>query len=112
MPWPQLQRVLIQERIGELLRYAEAVARVVDGSTAEIQYCRQKLALPREELDPPVLLDGDGLKRMGIPPGPAYRQLLTATRDAQLLGEVHTQAETQDLAARLYAKWMVEHDRP
>jgi tRNA nucleotidyltransferase/poly(A) polymerase len=92
-PWPKLQRVLTAPRVDELLGYCEAVARVVDGSTAEIDFCREKLALPPELLNPPPLITGDDLKQLGIPPGPAYRELLDAIRDAQLQSEIDSRSD-------------------
>jgi len=89
-PWPKLQRVLIAPRAAELLGYAEAVARVIDGSVAEIEFCREKLALPSGELNPPPLITGDDLKQHGIPPGPRYRELLETIRDLQLERQVTT----------------------
>src|SRR5205814_553410 len=89
-PWPKLQRVLIAPRIEELLDYCEAFARIVEGTTAEIDFCREKLALPPDELNPPPLITGEDLKQLGIPPGPAYRKLLDAARDAQLEGKIHS----------------------
>lgn len=97
LPWPQLQRLLIHPRVGELMDYIRAVAEVCDGSVAEIEYCRQKLALPREELDPPPLLTGDDLKAHGVRPGPLYREILGAVRDAQLENRIHTAQEALDL---------------
>ncbi len=47
------------------------------------------------------LLDGAALRRMGIPPGPAYRRLLDALRDARLDGIVSTLAEEEALLQRL-----------
>jgi len=92
-PWPKLQRVLIEPRVQELLGYCEAVARIVDGNTAEIDFCHAKLALPTEELDPPPLITGEDLKQIGLPPGPAYRQILEAIRDEQLEGKIGSKAE-------------------
>jgi poly(A) polymerase len=92
-PWSQLQRVLVEPRVDELLGYCEAVARIVDGSTAEIDFCRLKLALPPEELNPSPLITGEDLKQLGLPPGPAYRTLLEAVRDAQLEGQIRSRTE-------------------
>lgn len=100
-PWPTLQRVLTAPRCDELLTYGRAVAEVVDGSTGAIDYCLDRLALPPEQLNPPPLISGDDLKRLGIPPGPVYRHLLDAVRDAQLEGRIHTRAEALDLARHL-----------
>lgn len=91
--WPTLQRVLIAPRIEELLVFAEAVAEVHDGHNREIVFCRDKLRLPPEELNPPLLVSGDDLRGLGIPGGPVYKQLLEQTRDAQLTGLLKTPDE-------------------
>jgi tRNA nucleotidyltransferase/poly(A) polymerase len=101
-PWPKLQRVLVAPRIEELLGYCEAVAKTLDGSTADIEFCREKLALPQAQLNPPPLITGDDLKWLGLPPGPAFRPLLEAVRDAQLDGEIATRDEALALVRRLH----------
>src|SRR5262245_24647152 len=92
-PWPKLQRLLIAPRVDELLGYVEAVSLVVDGSTAEVSFCREKLALPVTELNPPPLITGDDLKRLGIRPGPEYRKLLDLARDAQLEDKIQSRSD-------------------
>jgi poly(A) polymerase len=92
-PWPKLQRILVAPRIDELLGYCEPIARVIDGTTAEIDFCRAKLTLPTTELDPLPLITGDDLKQLGIPPGPAYRELLDAVRDAQFEKQIKTRED-------------------
>ena len=72
----------------QLLSFAEAVAIVVDGHTDEIEFCREKLALPAEQLNPEPLITGDDLIAAGIPPGPDFKRMLDAVRDAQLAGEI------------------------
>jgi hypothetical protein len=84
MPWPQLQRVLVVPHVAELLNYASAVCRVLDGNDSAVDFCRQKLALPLDELNPPPLLTGEDLKKLGLQPGPRFKVLLDALRDAQL----------------------------
>jgi hypothetical protein len=66
---------------------------VIDATTAEIQSCRSKLVLPAAELNPPSLITGEEPKQLGIPPGPAYRELLEAVRDAQLDRKMHSRNE-------------------
>ena len=100
-PWPKLQRVLIAPRTDELLGYCEAVAHTLDGSAAEIEFCREKLALPPAVLNPPPLITGDDLKRLGLPPGPLFRTVLEAVRDAQLDQRVTTPAAALALARQL-----------
>ncbi|MBW3597466.1 MAG: CCA tRNA nucleotidyltransferase, partial [Planctomycetes bacterium] len=89
-PWPRLQRVLIDDRAEDLLALAEAVAKAEGGSAEAVEFCRRKLALPPEELNPPPLLTGDDLIRAGLRPGPQFRELLETARDAQLEGTLHT----------------------
>ena len=101
-PWPKLQRILIAPRIEELIGYCESVARVLHGTTSETDFCRAKLALPDSELNPPPLITGDDLKSLGIPPGPAYRDILEAARDAQLNKTIMNSHEALKLAATLY----------
>jgi len=100
--WPQLQRLLVTDGIDQLLGFAEAVASVTGGSTGEIDYCREKLALPPEQLNPPPLLTGDDLINHGIPPGKIYKTLLDAVRDAQLEGRIANRQQALDLADRLW----------
>ena len=102
IPWPQLQRLLIAPHAEELLTYAAAVCRVLDGNDGAVEFCRQKLALPPAELNPPPLLTGDDLKRLGLPPGPAYKRLLDVLRDAQLDKLVHTQADATEFVKQLF----------
>jgi tRNA nucleotidyltransferase/poly(A) polymerase len=103
-PWPKLQRVLIAPRVEELLGYSEAVARIYDGHTDEIEFCRQKLALPAEGLNPAPLITGDDLKEAGIPQGPIYREILEAVRDAQLENQIHNRLAALLLATTMWRK--------
>jgi tRNA nucleotidyltransferase/poly(A) polymerase len=91
--WPRLQRILIAPRVEELIGYCDSVARAASGDLSEITFCREKLALPAAELNPPPLITGEDLKKLGIPQGPAYRELLEAVRDAQLESKVSTKEE-------------------
>lgn len=100
-PWPQLQRVLITPDIERRLAYTEAVARVLDASTDEVEYCRERLRLPAEELNPPPLLTGSDLKQAGLKPGPAFKSLLDAIRGAQLEKRIASKAEAIELAEKL-----------
>ena len=47
------------------------------------------------------LLDGDDLRRMGLPPGRIYRQILQRLRAARLDGEVSTREDEEVLARRI-----------
>ena len=94
--WPKLQRVLTDERIELLLSYAEAVASIVDGNVAAIEFCRERLRWAPEKLDPGPLVSGYDLGAVGIPRGPIYKQLLEGVREAQLLGELTNKEQALD----------------
>jgi len=101
IPWPQLQRILVQPGAADLVRYGRAVAEVLDGHTEDVAHAAQRLALPPEQLNPPPLISGDDLRRAGIPVGPAYRQILDRVRDAQLDDLIQTAPQALELASRL-----------
>lgn len=49
-------------------------------------------------------LNGNDLKRLGIPPGPRYREILQALLEAQMDGKVATREEEIDLVRRRFLK--------
>jgi poly(A) polymerase len=100
-PWPQVQRALIEPGARELAKYVRAIGAILDGSTAAAEFCEQKLALPDAELNPPPLVTGTDLKTLGLPPGPHFKTLLDALRDAQLAGRIGSAREALDLALQL-----------
>jgi poly(A) polymerase len=102
-PWPKLQRLLISDGIDELLALREAIARAGGRATDDVDYCRELLKLPPDELDPPPLLTGDDLIRHGVPRGREYQRLLTAVRDAQLEKKITTKDEAIALVDELRA---------
>ena len=98
-PWPHVQRLLIQDGIDELLAMTSATR---EDSDADVAFCREKLAMPNAELNPPPLVTGNDLRAHGIPPGRVYQQLLEAVRDAQLEKKIQSKPEALSLAADLY----------
>jgi poly(A) polymerase len=93
----RLNPILVHPGINELLALHEAVVSSVSfPSTAgrgfeDVLFCEQVLRdTPREELDPPPLLTGNDLKALGMKPGPEFKRLLDAVREAQLDGELRT----------------------
>ena len=77
------------------------MADVVDGRLESIDYCRRKLALPREQLNPVPLITGSDLIEHGIPQGKQYQVLLTAVRDAQLEQRISTKEQALQLVDQL-----------
>lgn len=100
-PWPAVQRMLVHPGGTELVDLYEAQVGYADDT---VQFCRQKLALPREVLNPEPLLAGADLIEHGVRPGPRFKELLTRVRDAQLLGE----ATTREQALALIDQWLDE----
>jgi len=101
--WSSIQPILIADGIHDLLAMNEAMAQATSSDTGDLTWCRSALQQPREVLDPPPLLTGDDLIRHGVRPGPAFRVLLDRVREAQLDGEIQTQAEALTLVDRLLA---------
>jgi poly(A) polymerase len=96
--WPTLQRILITADIQRRLAYTEAIAAVLDGSTADIDYCRERMNQPMEVWNPPPIITGDDLRGAGLKPGPAFKRTLEAIRDAQLENKIASKAEAIQLA--------------
>ncbi|MCE9525266.1 MAG: CCA tRNA nucleotidyltransferase [Planctomycetales bacterium] len=101
--WPQIQRLLIAPRADELMSYCEAVAVVLNEGLESIAFCRQKLALPDAALNPPPLITGEDLKKLGIALGPTYKDILEAVRDEQLEGRIGSLAEAVELIQARFA---------
>jgi tRNA nucleotidyltransferase/poly(A) polymerase len=100
----KLKPVLIHPGIEELLRLHEADALASGHSLDHVTYCRRLLAeLAPEELNPPPLLTGDDLKQHGLTPGPQFKRLLDAVREAQLDGTVTTKEQALALVDELKA---------
>src|SRR5258708_22748577 len=51
---------------------------------------------PPEQVRPERLLTGDDLRAVGFRPGPLFSQILHATEDGQLAGQIRTRPETAE----------------
>ena len=102
LPLSRLKRIMAHPLIGDLMQLnrAEAIARNQD--LTSVAFCEEFLRqTPPEEIDPPPLIGGNDLIALGVPPGPRFRELLEAVRDAQFNGEIRTQDEALELAKLL-----------
>ena len=70
LAWPQLQRILVHDGAGDLMLLAEAA---LGTEHAGAKRCREKLALPPEQLNPPLLVTGDDLVGHGFKARQAFR---------------------------------------
>jgi poly(A) polymerase len=74
-------------------------------STDHVEYCKYLLTeWSAEELNPETLISGHDLTRHGLSPGPDYKGLLEAVREAQLEGTVKTAKQALELVDQLRAK--------
>ncbi|TWT37692.1 tRNA nucleotidyltransferase/poly(A) polymerase [Posidoniimonas corsicana] len=99
LPWPRLQRVLASPGAGDVLALVEAES---DEPSAEVAYCRERMARPPEEWNPPPLVDGRDLIAAGFQPGPEFGKLLEQIRDEQLEGRLGSKQAALDFAAAHY----------
>jgi poly(A) polymerase len=102
----KLKMLLIHPGIRELLELHRADALAAGRDTAHVEYCEQLLReWTREDLNPPPLLSGDDLIEAGYKPGPIFKKLLDAVREAQLDGTIGTPKEAWEMVYRLLAEW-------
>jgi poly(A) polymerase len=101
----KLKPLLVHPGIGDLLALHRAIATAQGGSVAHVEFCERVIRdTPASELNPPPLVTGEDLIAMGLKPGPAFKRLLDAVREAQLEGRVATKAEALALVERLVAE--------
>ena len=77
---------------------ADAEEVLADLADEAYHFLKERLE-PQERL--PRLIDGHDLIRLGLEPGPRFRQILTAVEEAQWEGAAHTREDALRLARRL-----------
>jgi len=82
---------------------AEAYTYILAGSPNEAVKERLKNYLPRSRHNK-LLINGDDIKKLGFSPGPHFKEVLDAVRDAKLDGEVRNRAEEIDFVRRYMFK--------
>lgn len=90
--WSQIQPLLAAEGAGELVELHGVQAQLGAVDPNDVDFCRDQLHRPQEELKPAPLIGGADLIGLGIPRGPVFTKLLQMARDAQLDGVVHDRA--------------------
>ena len=61
---------------------------------ASYDFTRGKMAsMPREIMQPALLINGDDLIALGYKPGPQFKKILSAVEDGQLEGRLHSREE-------------------
>jgi poly(A) polymerase len=88
--WHRVQPVLVSEYGESTLHFAEVVLSVMKRRQPGIQFCHERMGWPMEKLNPPPVISGNDLRKLGLTPGPEFRIWLNQVRDRQLLGEIKT----------------------
>jgi poly(A) polymerase len=98
----KLKMILAHPGVRELLALHRADAVASGRSTDYVEYCEDLLRQwTLSDLNPPPLLTGHDLEGLGLNPGPQFKRILDAVREAQLEGTVREPAEAVELVKRL-----------
>ncbi len=85
-----------------MLALHRAVALAIGEKLDDVAYCEQLLNQWTErDLNPPPLVTGEDLKRLGLRPGKIFKDLLEAVRNAQLDGTITTKLQAEALVREL-----------
>lgn len=104
MRMSRLKPILVHPGIGELLDLHRADAIASGKRLDHVEFCAKLLReMSPEELNPPPAVTGEHLIALGLKPGPQFKQLLEAVREAQLEGRVRTTEEGLTLVRQLLA---------
>jgi len=87
----KLKPLLVHAGIGDLLALHRAIAVSEGTGDAHVEFCEGVLRdTPAHELNPPPVVTGEHLIALGLKPGPAFKRLLDAVREAQLEGRANS----------------------
>jgi poly(A) polymerase len=101
----KLKVMLAHPGIRELLALHRADALASGKGTDHVDYCEALLQEWTDaDLNPRPVFTGHDLKGLGLEPGPLYKKLLDAVREAQLEGTVTTYEQALELVKRLLAE--------
>jgi poly(A) polymerase len=102
----KLKPLLIHPGIWELfaLHRADALASGRGVEHVEEAEARRQRWLDSGELDPGPLITGNDLLALGLTPGPLFKELLDAVRDAQLDGVIQTREQATAMVRELVSK--------
>ena len=101
----KLKVILNEPGIHELLTLHRADALATGKSIEHVEFCEQMLReWSPDELNPRRLVTGHDLMNLGVLPGPLFKKLLDAVREAQLDGVIKTREEALELLRQLLDK--------
>ncbi len=97
------KRFLTREHIEDHLALHRADCEASHGDLTVWNWARDAIeGLTEDERQPPRLIRGGDLIRMGYAPGPRFKQILEAVTDAQLEGKVRSREEAEKLVRRKF----------
>jgi poly(A) polymerase len=71
------------------------------GDLTSYNFTRERIAaIPPETIRPAPLISGDDLIVAGYPPGPRFKEILSAVEDAQLEGRLQSKASAMEYVRR------------
>jgi poly(A) polymerase len=109
----KLKVLLVHPGIRELLALHRADALATGTGTEHVDYCEDLLRKwSREDLNPAPLVTGADLIALELRPGPLFKRILDAVREAQLDGTITTPEEALAMVNRLLADWAKEGNPP
>jgi poly(A) polymerase len=98
----KLKQILAHPWVRDLLALHRADALAWGRGTEHVDYCEELLRRwTAEDLNPAPLATGEDLKALEVPPGPVYKRVLDAVREAQLDGTITTREQALGLIRRL-----------
>lgn len=94
--------ILAHPLAGDLLDLELAICKADGSEEEEIVRWKSRFELtPQTVFNPPLLLRGEDLIALGLPPGPSFKRILDEVRSAQLDGKIFSHKDAQQLAAKL-----------
>ena len=97
----RLKRALSHPNADDQLQLLQAKLLAEGADLHPALFCREFLAkTPPVIINPPPLITGDDLIRLGLKPGPQFKLLLDQIRDSQLNGEIATREAAIELAQK------------
>jgi poly(A) polymerase len=88
------KRFVRMPRFDEHLQLHRLDCEASHGNLASYNFTREKIAsMPREIMQPALLINGDDLITLGFKPGPQFKRILSAVEDGQLEGRLHSREE-------------------
>ena len=98
----RLKRTLAHPFRDDLISLMRVKLLATEANLQPALFCDEYLAqTPQATIDPPPLITGDTLKKLGMNPGPAFKAVLESVRDAQLNGEITTMEQAITLAQQM-----------